>query len=50
MEKLGHFGQYNVPPLQRGLCRDSCFFVTEVPQFPKVTLTFRSEAGSVGDF
>ena len=45
MEKLGHFGQYNVPPLQRDLCRDRLHFVTEVPQSPQVTLTFRSKAG-----
>ena len=43
--KMGHFGKYNVPPLQRGLCRDRLYFVTAVPQFPQVTLTFRSKAG-----
>ena len=50
VEKLGQFAQYNVPPLQLDLCRDRCFFVTEVPQFPQVTLTLRSKAGIVGDF
>ena len=50
VEKLGHFGQHNVRPLQRGLCRDRLHFVTEVPQFPQVTLTFRSKAGIVGVF
>ena len=49
-EKVGHFGQYNVPPLRRDLCRDSCCSITEVPQFPQVTLTCRSKAGIVGDF
>ena len=50
VKKLGHFGQYNVPPMQRDLWRDRCLLVTEVPQIPQVTLTFRSKAGIVGDF
>ena len=43
---MGHFGQYNVPAEQLFLRRDRCFFVTEDPQFPKVTLTFQSKAGT----
>ena len=50
MEKVGQFAQYNVPPLQRDVCRDRLSFLTEVPQFPQVILTFRSKAGIVGDF
>ena len=46
---MGQFAQYNVPPLQLELCRDRCFYVTEVPKFPQVTLTLRSKAGIVGE-
>ena len=39
------FWQYdNLNHLFFDLCRDRFFFVTEVPQFPQVTLTFRSRA------
>ena len=47
---MEQFAQYNVPPLQRDLSRDRCFFVIEVPQFPQVILTLRFKAGTVGDF
>ena len=50
VEKTGQFGQYKIPRLQRDLCRDRCCSDTEVPQFPQVTLTFRSKTGIVGDF
>ena len=46
---MGHFAQYNIPPLRRDLCRDRLSLVTEVPHFPQVTLTFRSRGGIVGD-
>ena len=48
VEKLGHFAQYNVPPLKLDLCRDKCFFVTDVPQCPQVTSTLISKADIVG--
>ena len=47
---MGHPGQYNILPLQRNLCLQRLSCVTEVPQFPQVTLTFRFKASIVGDF
>ena len=50
LRKLGQFVQYNIPPLQRLLCRDRWRFLTEVPHSPQVTLIFWSKQGLVGDF
>ena len=50
VETMGHFGQNNIPTMQRDVCRDSFCFVAEIPQFPRVIFTFWFKGGLFGIF